>query len=255
MLDCPVIGVGWYKKQNGVEHEFLWFDISSPDNMHTAIVIAQEGHQYSQSERATQATSTITSSAIPTHSVGPETLAEVASDSTASSADKGSPHVDKATKSKGKTKLKTRRPLRISYISNSLEWNADDSVNFATLDSAAGDVLKQKCEDATCICTLTFSEKAQPSTNQLVTLLDVTSKHEPTYTITNMQCYWFVETVFEALKSLFDGAEQDIPKHRRGTWNGVPVHTKKESMNKVCDKYCAARAALTKEAEQKHRAE
>ncbi|KAI6156605.1 hypothetical protein BKA82DRAFT_4047887 [Pisolithus tinctorius] len=39
--DCQVIKVGWYKMRKGVEHEFLRFDISSPDNQHTSIVIAE----------------------------------------------------------------------------------------------------------------------------------------------------------------------------------------------------------------------
>ncbi|KAI6156624.1 hypothetical protein BKA82DRAFT_4048115 [Pisolithus tinctorius] len=39
--DCQVIKVGWYKMGKRVEHEFLRFDISSPDNQHTCIVIAE----------------------------------------------------------------------------------------------------------------------------------------------------------------------------------------------------------------------
>ncbi|KAI5991780.1 hypothetical protein EDC04DRAFT_2587262, partial [Pisolithus marmoratus] len=102
------------------------------------------------------------------------------------------------------------------------------------------------------ICMLTFSEQARPSANELVTLLYVTSKHEPTYNITNTQCYWFIKTVFEALKSLFEGAEKNPADHQGGTWNGVPIPMK-GSIDEVCTKYQTAWAALAQEVEQKCR--
>ncbi|KAI6005432.1 hypothetical protein EDC04DRAFT_2783861 [Pisolithus marmoratus] len=110
------------------------------------------------------------------------------------------------------------------------------------------------CNKATRICGLRFSENGGPSANELATLLDVTSKHEPAYTLINTQCYWFVATVFAALKSLFVGAEQDITTHQGGTWNGLPIRTK-ESLDEVCAKYRAARAALLEEIELKRRVE
>ncbi|KIK15384.1 hypothetical protein PISMIDRAFT_679574 [Pisolithus microcarpus 441] len=39
--DCLVFEVGWYKMQNGVKHEFVRFDIYSPDKVHKAIIIAE----------------------------------------------------------------------------------------------------------------------------------------------------------------------------------------------------------------------
>ncbi|KAI6094199.1 hypothetical protein EDD16DRAFT_1683683, partial [Pisolithus croceorrhizus] len=147
-----------------------------------------------------------------------------------------------------------RRSAHISSMSSSFQRGAHDLISYATLDSSASAELERKCKKAARICTLTFPEGVGPSANQLATLLYVTSKHEPKYTITNTQCYWFVDTVFEALKSLFAGAQQDIPNHRGGTWNRVRIPTK-GSVDEVCGKYRAARTALAEEAEQKHRAE
>ncbi|KAI6039126.1 hypothetical protein EDC04DRAFT_2603380 [Pisolithus marmoratus] len=69
-----------------------------------------------------------------------------------------------------------------------------------------------------------------------------------------MQCYWFVATVFAALKSLFAGAKQDTTTHQGGRWNGLLI-CMKESLDEVCAKYCAAWAALLEEIELKCRVE
>ncbi|KAI6137804.1 hypothetical protein EDD17DRAFT_418874 [Pisolithus thermaeus] len=211
-LDCLVIKISWYKKQNGVEHEFLRFDILSPDRVHTSIVIAERGggvrNQNRDPSDATRPTDTIapldTAGAVtPPDAVTPSfSPQDVAGDSTA------------------------RRSAHISSMSSSFQRGAHDLISYATLDSSASAELERKCKKAARICTLTFPEGVGPSANQLATLLYVTSKHEPKYTITNTQCYWFVDTVFEALKSLFAGAQQDIPNHRGGTWNRVRIPTK-----------------------------
>ncbi|KAI6094459.1 hypothetical protein EDD16DRAFT_1684888 [Pisolithus croceorrhizus] len=227
----------WYKKQNGVEHEFLRFDILSPDRVHTSIVIA-EGWGGSQSEQgpfcpvdATRPTDTIapldTAGAVtPPDAVTPSfSPQDVAGDSTVSSADESSPHVNEVTKTNGRTNQKARRSAHISSMSSSFQRGAHDLISYATLDSSASAELERKCKKAARILT-----------------------------ITNTQCYWFVDTVFEALKSLFAGAQQDIPNHRGGTWNRVRIPTK-GSVDEVCGKYRAARTALAEEAEQKHRAE
>ncbi|KAI6041111.1 hypothetical protein EDC04DRAFT_2671990 [Pisolithus marmoratus] len=264
--DCRVVSVGWYKKQNGVEHEFLRFDISSPDKVHTSIVIAERGGGDRNPNRdpsdATQATDTIAPidtmagpSSPPDVPTPPFASPDATGDSTASSADESSAHIiDKAAKTNGKTKRKSRRPAPISSFSSSTQRGAHDLVSYATLDSGASAQLERKCTKAARVCALTFSENAMPSANELATLLYVTSKHEPTYSVTNTQCYWFVETVFEALKVLFTGAEQDTASHRGGTWNRVPIRTK-ESVEEVCAKYRAARAALEEEIRQKERVE
>ncbi|KAI5983573.1 glycosyltransferase family 20-domain-containing protein [Pisolithus marmoratus] len=264
--DCRVVSVGWYKKQNGVEHEFLRFDISSPDKVHTSIVIAERGggdrNPHRDPSDAAQATDTIAPidtmagpSSPPDVPTPPFASPDAAGDSTASSADEGSAHIiDKAAKTNRKTKRKSRRPAPISSFSSSTQRGAHDLVSYATLDSAASAQLERKCTKAARVCTLTFSERVMPSANELATLLYMTSKHEPTYSVTNTQCYWFVETVFEALKVLFAGAEQDTASHRGGTWNRVPIRTK-ESVEEVCAKYRAARAALEEEIEQKRRVE
>ncbi|KAI5983569.1 hypothetical protein EDC04DRAFT_3008541 [Pisolithus marmoratus] len=181
---CIIIEVIWYKKQNGVEHEFLQFNIFSPNKKHIAIVIA---------ERAGNPTQPANTMIAPIDAMtGPIallfTLPDLTGDSATSSDDEHSP------------------------------------------PSAE---LEQMCNKATCICGLKSSENGGPSANELVTLLDVTSKHEPAYILINMQCYWFVANV-------------------RGTWNGLPI-CMKESLDEVCGKYCAAWAALLEEIELKHR--
>ncbi|KAI6098735.1 hypothetical protein F5141DRAFT_1066793 [Pisolithus sp. B1] len=213
-LDCLVMKTSWYKKQNGVEHEFLQFDILSPDRVHTSIVIAERD--------ATQPTDTIAPLDTTTGAVTPP---------------------DAITPS-----------FSSQDIVGDSTRGAHDLVSYATLDGSASAELERKCKKAAQICTLTFPEGVGPSANELATLLYVTSKHEPTYTITSTQCYWFVDTVFEALKSLFLGAQQDIANHRGGMWNRVRIRMK-ESVDEVCGKYRAARTALAEEAEQKHRAE
>ncbi|KAI6094463.1 hypothetical protein EDD16DRAFT_1684924 [Pisolithus croceorrhizus] len=264
-LDCLVMKTSWYKKQNGVEHEFLQFDILSPDRVHTSIVIAERGggvrNQNRDSSDATQPTDTIapldttTGAVTPPDAITPSfSSQDIVGDSTVSSADKSSLHVNEVTKTNGRTNEKARRLAHVSSTSSSFQRGAHDLVSYATLDGSASAELERKCKKAAQICTLTFPEGVGPSANELATLLYVTSKHEPTYTITSTQCYWFVDTVFEALKSLFLGAQQDIANHRGGMWNRVRIRMK-ESVDEVCGKYRAARTALAEEAEQKHRAE
>ncbi|KAI6021142.1 hypothetical protein EDC04DRAFT_380225 [Pisolithus marmoratus] len=248
-LDCLVIKISWYKKQNGVEHEFLRFDILSPDRVHTSIVIAERGggvrNQSRDPSDATQPTDTIA----PLHTTAGAVTPPDAITPSFSSQD-----VAEDSTTNGRTNEKARRSAHISSTSSSFQRSAHDLVSYATLDSSASAELEWKCKKAARICTLMFPEGVGPSANELATLLYVTSKHEPTYTITNTQCYWFVDTVFEALKSLFPGAQQDIANHRGGTWNRVRIRTK-ESVDEVCGKYRAARTALAEEAQQKHRAE
>ncbi|KAI6104489.1 hypothetical protein EV401DRAFT_666610 [Pisolithus croceorrhizus] len=238
--NCFVLVVSCYKMQKGAEHEFLRFDISSPDKVHTCIVIAERGGGFRGRHRdcsdAAQPADTIapvdtmTGAATPPDAMMPPLSSlDVAEDPTVSSADESSPHVGEATKTDRKTKQKSTRPPYISSISKKSQMGAHDLVSYATLGSRASAELERKCEKATRICTLTFSEKDRPSATQIATLLYVTSKHEPTYSITNTQCYWFVETVFDALKSLFVSAQEDITNRRGGMWNRVPVPTKPRS--------------------------
>ncbi|KAI6009181.1 hypothetical protein EDC04DRAFT_2774204 [Pisolithus marmoratus] len=241
---CIVVEVIWYKKQNGVEHEFLRFNIFSPDKKHIAIVIAERAGSIRNMNRdpsdPTQpANTTIAPIDAMTGPIAlPFTLPDLTGDSAASSDDERSPRMGKATKTNRQTKQKAKPSAQISSISSSSPRGAHDLM----------------CNKATRICGLKFSENGGPSANELATLLDVTSKHEPAYTLINTQCYWFVATVFAALKSLFVGAEQDITTHQGGTWNGLPIRTK-ESLDEVCAKYRAARAALLEEIELKRRVE
>ncbi|KAI6100052.1 hypothetical protein EDD16DRAFT_481323 [Pisolithus croceorrhizus] len=224
---CSVVEAAWYKKQNGGEHEFLRFDISSPDKRHTCIVIAERngGGGNANRDRCDSTGTTDTGAPIDTVS-GPVTPLGATGDSTS----------------------------KLSLTSSSSLWVADGLISYATLDSRASAQLEHILKKATRVCSLTFSEKARPSANELATLLYLASKLQPTYTVTSTQCYWFVDTVFTALKSLFEDAEQDIVIHRGGTWNGVPIYAK-ESVKEVCGKYREARAALALEVEERCRLE
>ncbi|KIN96706.1 hypothetical protein M404DRAFT_927971 [Pisolithus tinctorius Marx 270] len=107
------------------------------------------------------------------------------------------------------------------------------------------------CDKSQRLCTLSFTD-ARPTANELATLLYVTSAQTSKYAIAQTQCYWFVATVFDALKMLYKGAVQDNPTHRGGTIRGVPVAIK-ASGKEVCAKYREARAALSEEIEQERR--
>ncbi|KAI5983449.1 hypothetical protein F5J12DRAFT_899698 [Pisolithus orientalis] len=263
--DCQVIGVGWYKKRKGVEHEFLRFDISSPDNQHTSIVIAERSggahtpnsdaipaaDTHAQTDTAEDAVTSPDLTASPP--TPPETSARSpdVGDSTASSADESSPPLDKVTKSKGKKKQKMTTAELAAAISSSPKRDAHDRVHFGTRLTAAGAQVEEMCDKPQRLCTLSFTD-ARPTANELATLLYVTSAQEPKYAIYQTQCYWFVATVFDALKMLYKGAVQDNPTHRGGTFRGVQVAIK-ASGEEVCAKYREARAALAEEIEQKRR--
>ncbi|KAI6156739.1 hypothetical protein BKA82DRAFT_4049032, partial [Pisolithus tinctorius] len=214
--DCQVIGVGWYKKRKGVEHEFLRFDISSPDNQHTCIVIAERsgGGVRSPNSDATQAADTIAQmdtavDATASPLTPPETsaLSPDVGDSTASSADESSPPLDK--------KMNTAQIA--ASLSSSSKRDAYDRVYFATHISAAGAWVEEMCDRPRLACTLSFTG-AKPTANELATLLYVTSAQEPKYNLHDTQCYWFAATVFDALKTLYKGPEQD-PTPNLGGYN------------------------------------
>lgn len=213
--DCIVDDVGLYKEKSGVKHEFLRFEISSPDKCHTCILIAERngagGNVHRDPCDSTRATDTNDSTDTVSSSVAPVCAT---GDST--------------------------KPRLSSSLSSTSRWGADDLISCATLGSTAGDRLEEKCKRATRICALTFSEKARPSANELGTLLYLTSKLEPTYTVTSTQCYWYAKTVFTALETLFEDAKPNVAKHPGGTCYGVSVPTK-ESVSKVCGKYREAR--------------
>ncbi|KAI6106150.1 hypothetical protein EV401DRAFT_2011062 [Pisolithus croceorrhizus] len=268
--DCFVVEVVWYKERNGVQHEFLRFNIISPDKEHTSVLLAdRSGSAHNQNKDATRATD----ASVPTNMVaGPATPQDpIASpltqpesavigsaspdvaDSASSSADESSPPTGTVTKTNGKTKQLDRRSSGISSMSHSLCRGARDGVSFAVQNSKAGGQLETECGKARRVCTLTFPER-RPSANELGTLLCVTSELEP-YTINGTQCYWFCGTVFEALKSIFGGVEHDIANNRKGTTHGVRLVPRKNSGVEAKNNYEIARAALAQEIEQKRRAE
>ncbi|KAI6133944.1 hypothetical protein EDD17DRAFT_1756927 [Pisolithus thermaeus] len=268
--DCLVAEVVWYKERNGVQHEFLRFDIISPDKEHTSILLAdRSGSAHNQNKDATRATDT----SVPTNMVaGPATPQDpIASpltqpegatigstspdvaDSASSSADESSPPAGTVTKTNGKTRQLDRRSSGLSSISHSLRRGARDGVSFAVRNSKAGSQLETECGKARRVCTLTFLER-RPSANELGTLLCVSSELEP-YTINGTQCYWFCGTVFEALKSIFGGVEHGIANNRKGTTHGVRLVPSKHSGVEAKNSYEIARAVLAQEIEQKRRAE
>ncbi|KAI5984214.1 hypothetical protein EDD15DRAFT_1739770 [Pisolithus albus] len=247
--ECLVTKVQWYKGRRSTQRD------SNKDK-----------NRFSDT---TEPTDTTTPPANPTDSVigpgvpsvtitPPFTSPDVASDSTASSADETSPNIagGKSTATDRKKKLKAEGSSEnasssSSFISRGL---ADDEIAHATLDSLAGALIEQKCKDSDSISTLTFPEDAGPSANKIATLLVVTSALEPMYWHMNMQRYWFVATVFEASKLLFPGAKQDITNHNGGScyWIRIP---QKSSVDVVCGEYKTAQTVLDAEIEEERRVE
>ncbi|KAI6156748.1 hypothetical protein BKA82DRAFT_319750 [Pisolithus tinctorius] len=235
--DCQVIGVSWYKKRKGAEHEFLRFDISSPDNQHTCIVIAEKsgGCVRSPNSDATQVA---------------DTLAQTDTEVDATTSPLTPPETSALSPDVGdSTKMNTAQ-IAASFCSG-FERYACDRVYVATRISAAGAWVEEKCDKSRLVCTLSFTG-AKPTAIELATLLYVTSAQEPKCNLHDTQCHWFAATVFDALNILYEGAEQDPTPHRGGTICGVPVDFK-ASGEEVYAKYRDARAALSEEVEQQRR--
>ncbi|KAI6095201.1 hypothetical protein EDD16DRAFT_773211 [Pisolithus croceorrhizus] len=249
-LECALISVTWYKNKNGVRREFLRLDFSSPDKLHTSIVVAERGTSDIKNGNPSNIIQPSTDIEAVTP-LGAATPLLVSQGSTAGTTDESSLPVDETTEINRKPTLSSH----MSSMSPSFERSARDVVSYAALESSAGTELERMCTKAIPIRTLTFPpDSVVPSANELATLVYITSAHEPTYNVTNTQCYWFVETIFEAIKSLFAGAEEIIVNAQGGTWNGVRIR-RKPSADGVSTKYRAARAALAEEAERKHTAQ
>ncbi|KAI6138314.1 hypothetical protein BKA82DRAFT_25582 [Pisolithus tinctorius] len=108
MSDCFVFEVSWYKNLGGKEeHEFLRFDILSPDEKHVAIVIAERGRdaaQFTETAAAPVSSGTILTPPLtpPEIAIAAPTSPDVARDSSLSSAEESSPPLRKANKTSGK---------------------------------------------------------------------------------------------------------------------------------------------------------
>ncbi|KAI5987859.1 hypothetical protein EDD15DRAFT_1406480 [Pisolithus albus] len=242
--DCLVVKAGWYKWKSegrtdwtsyfmgGVSHDFLRFDILSPDKVHTSILIAERfrGKRHSDGTESTYIDAPL------------DTSRDVAGDSTTISADESEPRVDEVAKASGKTKQEARPS--VYRIGN-------DRASWATMGSRAGVFMEWKHRKATCIRTLTFPESTRVSANQVMALLEVASKHKRTYSVTDADD-WFVETVFEALKHLFAVVEKNTAGRWGRPWNNVPIPPKGSVNEEVCTKY---RAALEEEAKEKRQHE
>ncbi|KAI5987865.1 hypothetical protein EDD15DRAFT_2291470 [Pisolithus albus] len=242
--DCLVVKASWYKRKceaspnwmgdlmRGVSHDFLRFDILSPDKVHTSIYIAERfwENRHSDGTQSTYIDAPL------------DTSRDVAGDSTAISADESDPLVDEAAKASGKTKQEARSSVyRIGY----------DHGSWATMGSRVGAVLEWKHRKATCVRTLTFPEGTRVSAQDAVTLLAVTSRLKQRHSITEADD-WFVKTVFEALKCLFEVVEKDTGRHWGRLWNKVLIPPKGSVNNAVCTEYYAA---LEEQAEEKNRRE
>ncbi|KAI5984111.1 hypothetical protein F5J12DRAFT_787661 [Pisolithus orientalis] len=237
-----------------VEHEFLWFDISSPNNQHTSIVIAERGGGgvHSPNSDTTQAADTLAQADTMVDTTAspltpPETsaLSPDVGNPTASSANESSPLLDKVTKSDGKIKQKT----------NTAQFAASFSSSFKR---AAGDWVEGMCNRPRLVCTLSFTG-AKPTANELATLLYVTSAQEPKHNLHDTQCHWFATTVFDALNILYEGAEQDPTPHQVGMICGVSVNFKasrqeqEEQRQQECEQCQAADEAVKRAEEERQR--
>ncbi|KAI6019148.1 hypothetical protein EDC04DRAFT_2739322 [Pisolithus marmoratus] len=228
-FDALVTEASWYKRLNGTGHAmFLRFDISSPDKVHTSIVLAERSCSDRNSHKSASGHTQPNGTIVPMDTVA------------------GNPLII------GVTKTNEDIAQGTNPFSNGPQRAAHDRVSYATRDSAAGTQLERMCMKAELLCTLTFPEGTRPSTNELATLLYVTSKQRPMCNLTDIQCYWFVGTVFGALRSLFEGAVQGTANDRRRTCIRVPVHIEVAAAE-VCANYHAARAALAEEAERNER--
>ncbi|KAI5983447.1 hypothetical protein F5J12DRAFT_916469 [Pisolithus orientalis] len=238
MLDCQVIRVSWYKKRKEVEHEFLRFDISSPENQHTSIVIAE------RSGGGVRSTNSGTSAHIHTTQVS-DTIAQ--------------------TDTAVDTTVSPLTPLETSALSPDASNSTGSSAN------ENSPLSKQDAYDRVYFACILVQQAfgAKPTANELATLLYVTLAQEPKYNLQDTQCYWFATTVFDTLKMLYKGAKPDPTPHLGGTICGVPVDVKasgeevcaklkqeqKEQRQQECEQHQAMEEATKRAEEERHAAE
>lgn len=109
------------------------------------------------------------------------------------------------------------------------------STTFNSL-SALESYLTQRYRSYRFLSNLDFPASARPSAMQVSVLLCVLSKHSPTYRLWQYQCYWYAHTVWETLKTLFDGCQETTLIDGRSQFWGQDV-PKAESVEEVCKQY------------------
>ncbi|KAG1834964.1 hypothetical protein DFJ58DRAFT_821114 [Suillus subalutaceus] len=102
--------------------------------------------------------------------------------------------------------------------------------------SALESYLTQRYRSYRFLSNLDFPASARPSAMQVSVLLCVLSKHSPTYRLWQYQCYWYAHTVWETLKTLFDGCQETTLIDGRSQFWGQDV-PKAESVEEVCKQY------------------
>ncbi|KAF9237191.1 hypothetical protein BU15DRAFT_63357 [Melanogaster broomeanus] len=109
-----------------------------------------------------------------------------------------------------------------------------DIIYAASANSTALKLLGRFSKNHTHVRTLTYNANGvQPSVLDLAMLLKVTSCHAPLYRIDENQCYWFSDTVYDALAQLF-------PDHRTSTKGGtyrsvdIPMADSVEKREECC---------------------
>ncbi|KAG1742033.1 hypothetical protein EDB19DRAFT_1703698 [Suillus lakei] len=103
------------------------------------------------------------------------------------------------------------------------------------------------------LCNLDFPASTRPSAIQVSVLLCVLSKHSPTYHLWQYQCYWYTHTVWEALKKLFPDFRETMQSEGRSRFCGQEIR-KAESVEAVCEQYCAEWARIENAAEDRRKA-
>ncbi|KAF9220346.1 hypothetical protein BS17DRAFT_347240 [Gyrodon lividus] len=101
--------------------------------------------------------------------------------------------------------------------------------------------------------TLTYdANSTRPSVLELATLFNVTSRHAPSYNAYQNQCYWFAETIYEALAQLFPIHRQAPDARRGGTYRGLGIPMA-NSVQAVCAAYHGERLAIQEREEEEMR--
>lgn len=96
-----------------------------------------------------------------------------------------------------------------------------------------------------------YANVPRVSASEVATLLVLTSELKQRHSVTEADD-WFVQTVFEALKCLFEVVEKDTARYWGGLWNKVLIPPEGSVNEEVCAKY---HAVLAEEAEEMHRRE
>lgn len=106
------------------------------------------------------------------------------------------------------------------------------------------------------LCTLDFSAPGVkgPSATQIAVLLSAVSKSAPQYHVYQYQCYWFAETVWEAVKRLFSGGVEGPWISERSRYRGVKIDNPNR-VGVVCEEFNSEWANIQIEAERKEQEE